>query len=145
MGTWQKLRALSFAEILILTEAAVLLTSVWVGLRLLPFRALRRLHGEGPLPSPSLLPASGTPAKVAWAVRVMAHRLPGKMTCLVQALVAHTMLRRRGYRSDLRIGVAGREPSGEIKAHAWVEHEGRIVIGELEDLGAYAVLASPSR
>jgi hypothetical protein len=38
------------------------------------------------------------------------------------------MLARRGYPAHLRIGVA-KDEGGRLKAHAWVECEGNIVIG----------------
>src|ERR1700681_1493212 len=114
MNTWRKLRALSFGEAFLLVEAGTLLLLVWVGLRVLPYRWLRRLHGdESAARNPSPAATSGTPARISWALRAMAARLPGKMTCLIQALAAQAMLRRRGFRSELRIGVAGRDPEGQ--------------------------------
>jgi hypothetical protein len=68
------------------------------------------------------------------------------MTCLVQALAADGMLRRRGFASTLHIGVRLHRPgSTPLQAHAWVKCEGQIVVGALDDLGEYAVLALPSR
>ena len=95
----------------------------------IPLRVLlRRLHkmaverdclsDSNPLP----------PERIAWAIRVVSRYLPGTMNCLVQALAAQTMLARWGYASHLRIGVA-KDEGGQLKAHAWVECEGKIVIG----------------
>jgi hypothetical protein len=41
--------------------------------------------------------------------------------------------------SNLRIGVT-KGPEGELKAHAWVESNGRIIIGQQKDLRSYTVL-----
>lgn len=68
-----------------------------------------------------------TPEKIAWAIRVVSRYLPGGGNCLVQSLAAQSMLARRGYVSQLRLGAAREE--GKFKAHAWVECEGQIVIG----------------
>ena len=66
--------------------------------------------------------------RIAWAIRVVSRYLPGTRNCLVQSLAAQAMLARRGYASQLRIGVA-KDEEGRLKAHAWVECEGKIVIG----------------
>jgi len=66
--------------------------------------------------------------RIAWAIRAVSRYLPGTGNCLAQSLTAQTMLARRGYSSQLRIGVA-KDDSGRLKAHAWVECEGKIVIG----------------
>ena len=141
---WRKLAGLSLGDALLLTETAACIVLVKVGLRVLPYRSLRQMNrDQGTAPPPGALPDGTTPARIAWALGALARRLPGKNTCLVQALAAHAMLRRRGYPSELRIGVSGKDPAGAIKAHAWVECEGRVVVGELEDLTAYSVLSAP--
>ena len=45
---------------------------------------------------------------------------------------------------ELRFGVR-RIRDGAFQAHAWVECEGDIVVGDLAELGEYASLAAPSR
>lgn len=49
-------------------------------------------------------------------------------TCLPQALLLQTLLRRRGHDGQLRIGV--RRNEGATDAHAWVEVQG-VVIGQV--------------
>jgi len=39
------------------------------------------------------------------------------------------LLERRGYSADLRIGLA-REAQRQLMAHAWVEHQGRVIFGD---------------
>ena len=51
------------------------------------------------------------------------------------------MLSRAGYPCELRMGVAKKAPD-ELIAHAWVESEGRVVIGEFE-LERYTPLKAP--
>lgn len=66
---------------------------------------------------------------MVWAVEVVSRRSPGS-TCLVQALAAQLLLARYGHPSLLQIGVA-RPDQGMLKAHAWLEHEGTVLIGDL--------------
>jgi hypothetical protein len=56
------------------------------------------------------------------------RRLPWKTTCLVAALAARAMLRRRGIDCVLRFGVR-RAADGRLAAHAWLEAGGGIVCG----------------
>ena len=69
------------------------------------------------------------PEKIAWAVRVVGRYVPGGSNCLAQALTLQSMLARAGYPSQLRIGVA-KDMDGRFTAHAWVEFEGKIMIGK---------------
>ena len=56
-----------------------------------------------------------------------------------QALTAKTLLARAGQPAALRIGVA-KKPDGHLEAHAWLESEGRIVVGHLRDLSRFSPL-----
>ncbi|MBS1911969.1 MAG: lasso peptide biosynthesis B2 protein [Bacteroidetes bacterium] len=68
--------------------------------------------------------------RIAWSIQVAARYIP-RSTCLVQALAARSLMARYGYRSELRIGV-NRDSRGAFEAHAWLEYNGKAVIGELE-------------
>jgi hypothetical protein len=139
MTLWHKLRTLSAADRRLLAEAGLLLVLTRIGLWLLPYQTLRRVLDRA-RPS-GREPPREFPNCVSWAVAAVARRLPG-MTCLVQSLTAHALLQRRGYRADLRIGVQARGSNSArpLEAHAWVECEGRVVVGEVQDLADYAVL-----
>ena len=73
-------------------------------------------------------PAADEQRRTVWAVRTAARAIPAVSTCLTNALAAHVLLARRGYVSNLRIGVT-RDEKGEFTAHAWLEQEGAILIG----------------
>jgi len=126
-----------------------LLVVVWFGLRLLRFQTLRRILGchAGPTDGPSdsrPMPAQTVVGRVAWAVTAAARQLPASMNCLVKAVAADAMLRRRGFASELHFGV--RESGHGVKrldAHAWVECHGEVVVGAIERLSNYAVLSAP--
>jgi Transglutaminase-like superfamily len=127
MGRLGKLAALSPAERRLLVGAAGLLATVRVGLWVLPFRwvhgAVRAL-GNRPRPRNE----DGPPVqRVVWAVGAAARLVP-RATCLVRALAAQTLLARRGYASELRLGVSG-GLSRTFEAHAWIERDGQVLVG----------------
>jgi hypothetical protein len=64
-------------------------------------------------------------------------------TCLTQALSVLILLRRSGHLSEMKIGVR-KDREGKFHAHAWVEVEGKIVIGDLPHLDGFNVLRSSS-
>jgi hypothetical protein len=47
--------------------------------------------------------------------------------CLTKALVLQRMLARRGFTSEVVVGVAS--DAGALLAHAWLERDGRVMIG----------------
>lgn len=125
----------------LLVEAASLLVLVRLGLAVLPFHTLRRLLARiAALPAVSSQGVSvGIEETVAWAVEVASHYGPGSSSCLVQALAAQALLQRRGHPANLRIGVA-REVGNPLRAHAWVESKGKIIIGGENELQRYTPL-----
>jgi len=58
----------------------------------------------------------------------LGSRLVPRCTCLVQALVAEQLLTELGYECVVRLGAA-KTASGELSAHAWVECEGKVLVG----------------
>ncbi len=73
-----------------------------------------------------------------WAIAVAGKYMPGT-TCLSLALAAQRMLNREGYPAHLHIGVA-KDHTGSFGAHAWVESDGRIVIGGQDSSSLFASL-----
>jgi hypothetical protein len=116
---------------------------VWVGLRLFRFLTLRRLLDQYVAVRPirnAGMPDPSPIASVSWAVLVVAGRFPWA-TCLVRALAADAMLRRRHLASAVRFGVrAARDNDAGIEGHAWVEGEGGATIGGGEDEPGFKVL-----
>jgi hypothetical protein len=81
------------------------------------------------------------PWRTAARVTRVARGVPGA-TCLTQALATRVLLAWHGQAGAvIRFGV--RHDGGALVAHAWVEHEGRVVIGG-PDVGAYVPLDGPS-
>ena len=77
--------------------------------------------------------------EIARAVRAASRMVPGA-TCLTQALAGQILLSRAGYDSELRIGVCRHAEHG-FEAHAWLEHRGEILLGELGDLSRFTPMA----
>lgn len=133
---------LSAAERRLLIEAALLLGAIRPGLRLLPFQTVRRLLSRVTKPAIRKSSASSPSAEqIARAVTVAGRYVPtvGTGVCLTEALAAQTMLARRAQPAQLRIGLLKGEES-RLKAHAWVESEGEVVIGGEDDLGEFTPL-----
>ena len=124
-------------------EAASLLALVWTGLRVLRVSTVRRIldhYAGSPATSRAGLPRANAIGPVGWAVTAVAARFPS-VTCLAQALTADAMLRRRGLASEVRIGVRVRNKGGvPVEGHAWVECEGTVAIGAVENLSDFEVL-----
>lgn len=71
------------------------------------------------------------PDLLAWGV-LNAARLVPFATCLTQSLVLRYMLARCGHDASIRIGVKIDEV-GRFRAHAWVIHDNRLLIGGPEE------------
>jgi hypothetical protein len=113
---------------------------VWmvrIVLWLLPFRLVRQLLARF---AASQTRGSIFLDRVVWAVMVASRYTPAA-TCLTQALATKVLLSRNGYHAVVRIGVA-RSAAGEFQAHAWVESNGKVVIGGSESLKHYMPLAA---
>jgi Transglutaminase-like superfamily len=128
---------LSRRQKLLLFEAAVLLATTRAALAVLPFQSVRRYLSHLAKPKHNVQCQPSDITYIVWATEAVARRLPGIGTCLTQALTAYVLLRQIGCETTFRIGVT-RDRAGEFLAHAWLEKDDRIVIGELgEDLDRY--------
>lgn len=120
--------ALSMSEWREIIAAAVVACFVEVAIRTRPLPVVARRLGvplsSDPLPSASTPanPSRRTVRQVRMVRRVMRH-WPWGDTCLRHALVLGHRLRRLD--PVLRVGVG--KFAGEIKAHAWLEVDGRLL------------------
>ncbi len=121
----------------LLIRSHVLLLATRLGLWVLPFRSLRALLVSKRPTKPvgeTVLPVG----RIVWAIKTAARYVPA-CTCLVQALVAERVLTRLGHDAKMHIGVA-KDATGSLEAHAWVEGNQGVLIGELPDLDRFAPL-----
>jgi len=124
----------------LLVSALLLLGIVRLGLWLLPFQTLRYLLSRMTRIATEVQEINQASVdRVVWAVTVANRYMPGEVKCLARALATQVLLGQRGHQALLRIGVAKGE-QGQLEAHAWVESQGRIVIGNLADFSRYTPL-----
>jgi hypothetical protein len=118
----------------LVVRAAAWLALVRVALWTRPFARVQSLVGVATR-EPSRAPAPA-PGRLAWAVETAAQVVP-RASCLTQALAAQIMLERSGAHPEIKIGVATDREGFE--AHAWLELDGRPLVGARE-LDRYAEL-----
>ena len=113
----------------LLVRAALLLLIAKTSLAFLPFRLVRRFLNRFVRASFHTPPADPVIcSRIGWAVAAAGRRIPGGKSCLPQALTAELLLRSEGLPSRLQIGVA-RDEKKNFQAHAWIESQGRVVVG----------------
>lgn len=149
----RKFLCLSAIDRHLLVGAALLLGAIRLGLWLLPFQTIRQLlakmtqHASDArracAPKRCSAQARDYPERIVWAV-VAASRYVPKATCLTQALGAQVLLALRGYPAHLHFGVTKKGEEGQFEAHAWVEIQGKVLIGGSE-LGRYTPLSALKR
>lgn len=128
MERLRKFLRLPAADRRLLVKALLLIGAARLGLWVLPFPVLRRLMAR--LTRRNAAPSRADPAelgRISWAVTAVSRCVP-EATCLTQALATKLLLCWRGQQASLRIGVA-RSEAGQFIAHAWVESNGKVVIG----------------
>ena len=140
MERLRKFLRLPAADRRLLVKALLIVGAARLGLWVLPFPVLRRLMAR--LSRCTAAPSRAEPAElgqISWAVTAVSRYVP-EATCLTQALATKLLLCWRGQQASLRIGVA-RSEAGQFIAHAWVECNGRVVIGgPASHLRQYALL-----
>jgi len=92
-------------------------TLLWLSRRVKPVGAT-----INPFDSPDVA------SKIARMVSLAGRRSPWRTTCLRQALLLWFFLARSGVSTELRLGVE-KSVAGDFAAHAWVEHDGHVLIG----------------
>jgi hypothetical protein len=132
MGRITKFLRLPGKDRALLLQAFCLIIGIRLALKTMRFVTLRaalaRLAAAGHTSRRQMPANEEEQQRTVWAVRTAARAFPAISTCLTNALAAHVLLARRGYVSNLRIGVT-RDDKGDFTAHAWLEQEGEILIG----------------
>jgi hypothetical protein len=127
MNVFSTLHSMPPLERRLLSVALPLVVVVRLALWILPsrtiLRGVRAISPSRPAPNVSDVDVKS----VVWAVEAASRRVP-RATCLTQAIAVQLLLRRHEHSSQLCLGVA-REIGGGFRAHAWVERNGRVVIG----------------
>ncbi len=142
MEKLRKLVGLKGTDRYLLLRTFLLLGSIRLGLWMLSFQTLQKLLARVSQPETSTVKLEPLPiGKIIWAVNLSSRYMPGQVKCLARALTTQVLMKQSNYTAELRIGVAKGE-SGKLEAHAWIEHQGRVVIGYLQDLSRYTPMPS---
>jgi hypothetical protein len=126
----RKARQLSASDWRMLLRAAGWFVIVELGLRLLSLKTLlavldgggRSHSAKGRTESPS-----PTPDRASYCVELASRVYPFEATCLKKALVLYALLKRRGV--EVRLVIGATKTGRKLDAHAWIEHQGRVIIG----------------
>ncbi len=126
---------------ILLVESLFLVWTIRLSLWLIPFRHLNKWLS-------SLGSSDLDNNRIDWliikdaarAVRFCSRYVPFA-SCLTQALALRTLLRLKGQNSQLKIGVE-KDIDEKLAAHAWIEIDGKIIIGKLPRHQRYTVLNS---
>ena len=108
-------------------RAALWAGSARVLLSTLPWRWTLRLLERGTRPVPHGRRTPPSRADVTEAVEGVTRFVP-RATCLVQAMTAALLLTRAGEPVELVMGTPHTR-EGDFSAHAWLLHEGAVVVG----------------
>jgi len=101
----------------------------------------RRVAAAAPRPRARPAHAGVSPDRMAWLVRAAARRVPDA-SCLTRALAVRWLLAEASLDSTLHFGHR-RDERGAFAAHAWLEHQGRVLVGGEEDLSRYHRFDAP--
>lgn len=126
MRKLNKYLALSVEHRSLLRSAVWRLLLAWGGLRLMPLPRL--LVSLPKLSADCSAVSTSETRRIARVVEAAATNLPLSLPCLPQALAVCWMLRARGVDARLYYGVRHADRL-EFQAHAWVEVDGKPVIG----------------
>ena len=78
-------------------------------------------------------------ARVRKALTAVAAQLPGRTTCLPQALSAQLLLARRGVGTDLMVGFL--KDDDHLEGRTWLEYLDQMVIGDNGRLARYTTVS----
>lgn len=123
-GALRKYRGRTRRERGLLMRTALLFTCAHVLVRVRDLRGARstlariarftRARAEGP-------------AQLAWAVAAVNTHLPGKHSCLINAVCCEAIAAASSIEAEFKIGAA--RDAGRVHFHAWVEHAGQELTG----------------
>ncbi|WP_404787085.1 lasso peptide biosynthesis B2 protein [Altericista sp. CCNU0014] len=134
---------LTLQSIRVLLKVYALLTCIRLGLWLLPFEKLWKLllrlgklrqRSNSTAIDPKMYGRAAQ--KAIWAVNTSCKFTPGGAKCLTRALTVKVLLDRWNCPSDFKIGVI-KNSADRLEAHAWIEMQGQVIIGQLSNLDRY--------
>jgi hypothetical protein len=126
----RKWAQLSRWERRLLAQAWLALHIIRAALWIVPFETIlascQRVQ-VSPQPAPARQ-SSVAAFRLAWLVNAASRYSLAKSSCLHDALALSWLMGRQGIPSTVQIGVM--RPRRDFAAHAWVEHDGQIILGQ---------------
>ena len=122
-------------------NTALWLLAVKAGLYLLPFERLRGWLARFDEPAGKPADMEEMHAIIEAIERIGQVLAPLRINCLPQALVGHRLLGRKGFDVHLKIGVL-KNRGDRLAAHAWLEYQGQVILGDLRHLGQFTSFPS---
>jgi hypothetical protein len=132
ISTWQGLPP---TEKGVFLRAALTLVFIKLGLAMLPFATFRKVFHYLTKSSHKKELSQAEIARTVWAVDTAANLLPFNLLCLPRALATKYLLRKLPA-VTLEIGIEV-NPAKQFEAHAWVEKNGTIIIGNWPETVSY--------
>ncbi len=135
-----KLRLLSWRQRRVLLYACFWLNAIRLALWLFPYGTIRHWLKTvmGVWVCEALEPMSVE--FIVWTIAVAGAYAPGGAKCLARALTTQLLLHRYNHPHQLHIGVAKSAAQG-FEAHAWIEYQGRAIVGGLGNLSQFKSLS----
>lgn len=118
---------LPWREQWLFVEAVLVLAWSWYRVRTTRFGELQRQLAKRPLPVADSAVVDERALRIGWVIRSASNHLPWECSCLIQALAARTLLRRRKFGCVLHIGVLKGED--KLESHAWLSCGDQILTG----------------
>lgn len=128
-------RQLDFEEKVLFFKAICTLLLIKVGLLFLPFSSFRKVYNWFARTTTKEEVSSRQIERTVWAVRSVADHLPVELLCLPRALATKYLLRQVPALT-LEIGV-DMTAAKVLEAHAWVEKNGSVLIGDWPETVSY--------
>jgi hypothetical protein len=132
IGKWN---SLSGSGKLTFIKAAISLILIKAGLSFLPFLKFRRIFHRLTNTTLTEEKSKAEIDLIVWAVDTAANLLPFELLCLPRALATKFLLRKTSSLT-IEIGIEI-NPDKSFEAHAWVERNGSIIIGNWPQTVSY--------
>jgi hypothetical protein len=124
VGALTRFRRRSVSERKLLTHTAVLFLFAHLVVRL---KELRKARSAMARIARTIGARATDPVQLSWAIASVNTNLPGRHSCLIDALCCEAIAENSGIATEFRIGAAPQP--GIPHFHAWVEHAGRALTG----------------
>ena len=142
MRSLGKFLRLSSSDRRLFVEAAIWLGIGRLAVLVVPFRRIAPFLGRHMAESPQTTESEHKEIaeRISWVVQTASRHMPWECKCLTQAIACKSMLKRRGLRTTLYLGVAKGDEEN-LKAHAWLR-TGDLIVTGARDIDRFIVVST---